>query len=98
MSTQPLIQGSKEYVEIPVSGPDADLVLASALEVSVAPAGGTFSAWFPVATYVARVARFLVGPGTTVGTLPLGTVWFRLRITDSPEQPVLAAGALEVIA
>jgi hypothetical protein len=96
---RPLVATSKEYVEIPLDGPDVASLAAADLEISVAPSAGPFGAWAPASGYdpVTAVALALVGPGTPLGQLPVGWVRFRVRITDAPEVPILDAGGLEII-
>jgi hypothetical protein len=50
----------------------------------------------PVAAGGAYTARCLVGPGGTV-TLAAGVYTLWVKITDSPEVPVMAAGKVQVL-
>lgn len=91
---------STEYVKVPVTSPLAPVVLAE-LDVEMAvlpegqdPSGGDWESaqWNDAGTH----ALVLVGPATT---LPLTkgvnyAVW--VRVTSSPEIPVLAPGSVHV--
>jgi len=94
-----------EYVRFPVRAtvngaaynPTADAVqLAFLTSEAAQPVGGDYKAgsWETGAnsTYLARC---LVGPAGTV-TLTAGLYYVWIKITDSPEVPVMLAGTLEI--
>ena len=98
---------SLEYVRVPVSAkqsgltvdPTADTVKLAFSAAGVDPSSGDYktSSWETDATTTPATyyARCLVGPAGTVA-LAAGTYEVWVKITDSPEIPVLRSGTLVV--
>lgn len=85
-----MLASSVEYLIIPLTSPDD--ITTNVVELSL-DEGLT---WRPCERTAPKAARLLVGPGTAVGALPVGTHRVLIRITDAPEVPVLDAGRLYV--
>lgn len=98
---------SKQYLHSVVSAqtpagttidPSSDAVDLAVLATGTPPDGTT--TW-TAGTWTAgadstHVAQLIVGPGSTFGTLDPGTYDVYVRITDSPEVPVLFSHTIEV--
>lgn len=88
-----LRRDSTEYVSIPITAPvdiDSDVV-----EVAFVHGQNNVPAdWF-AATVTDGVAKVLVGPDGVIELTPQ-TWYVVVRVTDSPEVPVVNAGALIV--
>ena len=81
---------STEYLKINLTSPDD--ITTDLVEVSL-DSGVTWHA----AEHVTGGVRILIGPAG-VASLPAGRWDVRVRITDSPEIPVISAGTLAVTA
>jgi hypothetical protein len=99
---------SLEYVQAPVIAtvggspfnPTGDPVQFAFLTGTAAPTGpdwkaGSWDGTQPRPTGNAYLAQCLVGPGGTV-TLAPGTYTMWIKITDSPEVPVIPVGLLTI--
>jgi hypothetical protein len=86
---------SKEYLSVPVSG--TGLAGTEPVEIAVVPAGTEEPAeddWLP-AVWASGQARILIGPGGDV-ELADGVYEVWVRVTASPEVPVLKSGLLRI--
>lgn len=93
---------SAEYVLLPIKAtingvsvsPTSDTVEAAIVAAGATLSSGDFvvASWEPNTTSV----RVMIGPGTTIGQLAVGTYDCYSRITDNPETPVLYHGAIQV--
>ena len=88
-------RGSIEYVTATVTA-DVDLTMPAEISVS----RGTASTWLP-ATWVGEVGKTRTLRTTDVIDFsevdyPAGTYTVRVRLTDSPEVPVIRAGGFSV--
>jgi hypothetical protein len=90
-----MLQGSTEYLHIPIGGPDASSLDAGHIEVAIR-AGGTGYDWHPADLYVDGTAKYLVGPASTHGELAKGKHNVYVRVTSMPEVPVLHAGDIYI--
>lgn len=84
---------SKEYLHVPVTGAEGSMpveiaVVASTLEE---PASGDWKA----AVWDGTDAKVLIGPGTSL-VLANGLYRAWVRVTASPEMPVIRAGLLKI--
>lgn len=85
---------SKEYVGAPITedsgiDPTVDVVELSLTVGDAEPTVWTTGVW---QTIRGRPwALVLIGPGSTIGTLPVGRYWVNVKVTDNPEIPVLTA-------
>lgn len=87
MLTIPAI--SVEYLKVPVTGP-ANLT-SYAVEMAVLPDGqDPVTADWKAATWIGSYSSVLVGPGTTLPLTKGVTYGAWVRITASPEKPVLS--------
>ena len=86
---------SREYVKIPVTVTGtADPQLLPA-EVAITPgAVEPDDADYTTAEWVGGLVRFLIGPGTPHVLQPRQTYTVWVRITSSPEIPVMHAGEI----
>lgn len=85
---------SKEYVGAPVSEATGIVLTADAVELSftvgdTAPPVWTPGVWKTIRGQSWAVA--MIGPGSVLGALPAGRYWVNIRVTDSPEIPVLTS-------
>lgn len=85
---------SLEYLHIPVTGATG----AQPVELAVIDAGTEEPAagdWMPADAWDGTTAKLLIGPG---GTLELtdGTYRVWVRVTASPEVPVIRSGLLRI--
>ncbi|TDD97617.1 hypothetical protein [Actinomadura rubrisoli] len=85
---------SKEYLHIPVTGG----TLSTPVDIAVIAATAeepTSGDWKPADVWDGAVAKLLIGPG---GTVPLADGVYRVwvRVTATPEIPVLRSGLLEI--
>lgn len=95
MARQSIDRDSVEYVKVPVTAP-ADISITSqpvsiaVVDVAARPAPGDWK----TASWDGNTAKTLIGPGV----LPLspGTYKVWVKVTDSPEVPVLVAGTITV--
>jgi hypothetical protein len=89
---------SKQYVTVPVEeeitdgDPTGDVVSLSFPNVGSEPTAFVSGSWLTVAGIY--YAQALVGPGATV--LAVGFYDIYVKVTDSPEIPVIRAGLLEI--
>jgi hypothetical protein len=98
MSNRVIIQGTIEYLDVVVT---ADENLAGTVELSF-DQGTTWTAaaWLGTAA-TTRTARLLLDTTATTGTPPV-LVWPEgnypvwVRLTDTPEIPIVSAGSLRV--
>lgn len=102
---------SLEYVRVRVSArasgvavsPTADVAAMAFMTTDAAPAAAAgdwkSASWETDTTTDPDTYRVLclVGPGGTV-TLAVGTYFIFVKITDSPEVPIMPSGLLEVVA
>jgi len=96
---------SVEFVRFPVTAtkagaaydPTADTVKVTFSETETLAADATWhdGSW-EAGVGCPWFARCLVGPSPGVVELTAGTWWAFVKITDSPEVPVIKAGPLEV--
>lgn len=87
-----IYRDSKEYLRIPVTPPAGVTIAAQVVEVAVLPVGqAPIETDWQTASWSGNTALLLIGPGLTPGQ---NRVW--LRVTDSPEIPVLLAGTITV--
>jgi hypothetical protein len=85
---------STEYVRVPVTGPVSLPGLVVELAVITSAADPVSADWKTAAWSGANTAILLVGPGSAV-PLTVGvsySVW--VRVTSSPEIPVMRSGSL----
>ncbi len=87
---------SKQYVRVPVtasSDPTHDAVAWAIVPPGTEPSTFVTGDWQTIgSTFYARV---LVGPGTSL-VLSRGLYEMFVKVTDTPEIPILRAGVLEV--
>jgi hypothetical protein len=86
---------SKEYLSVPVAGTNLDGT--EPVELAVIPVSTEEPAdddWH-TAAWVSGEARVLIGPGTALD-LANGTYRVWVRLTASPEIPVIRAGSLKI--
>ncbi|MFF1284294.1 hypothetical protein ACFVY4_26580 [Streptomyces sp. NPDC058299] len=91
------------HVDVTVAGQPYDPT-ADPVEFAFAAIGGRPATWYPggwdgtqpIAGTNAYRAQVLIGPGSSGPTLAPGRYAVWLRITDTPEQPVLSVGQLVV--
>jgi hypothetical protein len=100
-----MLASSTMYVQVPVQAtvagvpynPTADAVAMAFMPGSSQPSSGSWNtgSWSTTAqgNYLAQV---LVGPANSGVVLAPGTYAVYVRITDSPEVPVLPAGNLQI--
>lgn len=84
---------SREFLHVPVTGGSP----STPVELAVIPAGQEEpgpSDWRS-ALWDGATARLLIGPGGTL-ELPDGTYRVWVRVTASPEIPVIRSGLLEI--
>jgi hypothetical protein len=77
-----VLAANRRNLFLTVTGLAADVSALTAGDLQMSFDGQT---WYPVDDYTAPTARVLVGPGTTPGTPPLGSVDVYLRISAAPE-------------
>lgn len=85
---------SKEYVGCPVSEATGQIITGDTVELcltatGVAPTSWTTGLWETIGGSLWAVV--LIGPGSTIGQLAPGQYYVNVRVTDSPEVPVLTA-------
>lgn len=86
---------SLEYIHIPVGGATA----SQTVEIAVIDSGVEEPAeadWNPADVWDGTTAKLLVGPSGTI-ELPDGTYQVWVRVTATPEIPVIRSGLLEII-
>lgn len=96
MARSSINQDSLEYLKVPVTAPVGVTIDTQVVEIAVmAPASQPEEAdWRNAEWSDGNVARILIGPGEKVLTPGSYMVW--VRITDTPEIPVLTAGTITV--
>lgn len=82
------ITGKNIEVALPLTGVGPTSWYAATVE-SVQQTSASPPRW--QATY-----KLLIGPGTTVGQLAVGTYDWTFRLTDTPEKPVRKTGSVQV--
>jgi hypothetical protein len=84
---------SKEYLKIPVTGADSDMPVEIAVVAATVeePAAGDWK----TAAWDGTDAKVLIGPGTSLA-LANGIYRVWVRITATPELPVVRGGLLKV--
>lgn len=97
------IQSSKQYETFVLHGEDRGSLEAADLTVAYQPtktAPDTGDTWYDVDAYDPDTGELLVlvGPGSTIGELPLGLTYWYLRFAANPEIPVLYMGTVNVTA
>ena len=88
---------SQQYVRVPISeasgaDPTGDAVYMAFPDAGATPTDFFTGSWVTIGGIY--YARCLVGPGSNV--LPVGFYDVYVRVSDSPEHPVLFSGTLEV--
>lgn len=92
---------SKEYLHIELTGPDARELSVDAIQISI----GRPAIFRPAELYDptpnpadypaaelspgSAIASIMVGPGSTIGQLPVGTHPVQIQFTVGQEQPVI---------
>ena len=95
MARSSIDRDSVEYVKVPVTAPDGSDLSTQAVSIAVidATARPVTGDW-KTGSWDGNTAKVLIGPGA----LPLAPgnykVW--VKVTDSPEVPVLVAGTITV--
>lgn len=109
MSIEIFQSTSLEYVRVPISAfasgiavdPTGDTVQMTAEQVSDAAgiAGWHSASWETDTTTTPDTyyAKFLIGPGSSIGALTAGLYNVFVKISDSPETPVKQAGVIKVV-
>lgn len=86
---------SKEYVGAPIREGSGINILVDPIEVALTTTKSSVGAeWTPGIWKLidgASCALALFGPDTSFGPVPAGRYWVKVRVTDSPEKPVLTS-------
>lgn len=85
---------SLEYIHIPVSGATAGMPVEIAVIPSTAEEPDETD-WTPADAWDGTTAKILVGPDGTID-LDNGTYQVWVRVTATPEIPVIRSGLLEI--
>lgn len=86
---------SVEYVKVPVTTPAGVTITSQPVSIAVvADTARPVTGDWKTATWNGNVAQTLVGPGVLALTPGNYKVW--VKVTDSPEVPVLSAGTITV--
>ena len=95
MARSSIDRDSLEYVKIPVTTPPGITISSQVVEIAVVAQTGRPGALdWRTGSWEDNTARILIGPTALALTAGTYNVW--VRITDSPEKPVLLAGAITV--
>lgn len=86
---------SVEYVKVPVTPPAGIDITAQPVSIAVTDAAARpVAADWKTASWDGNVAKTLIGPGVLALAPGSYKVW--VKVTDSPEVPVMAAGTITV--
>lgn len=95
VSTLSLQKVRADISTIPAKNPTGDAVQMAVVPINTQPVTWAAASWETInGVYYASV---LIGPGSTIGTLAAGRYTVFVKITDSPEIPVLAAAGILTI-
>jgi hypothetical protein len=86
---------STEYVNVPLSA-DHDISSDPVAFSIVARGSEPGPVWTAASVYSGGVAKLLIGPASSYGSLAVGNYDVYVKITDNPEVPVLFAGQLRI--
>ena len=84
---------SREYLHVPVSGGS----LSTPVEIALVASGTTPATgdWTDADAWDGTIAKLLIGPGGTV-ELAAGTYRVWVRVTATPEIPVIESGLVRI--